>query len=75
MADFYSDWEAACRANRFQKAVATTEIEHKGKMQKVDVIKPLHGDAVICWANTGVRIRMATTKEVDSLRRWRPYAK
>ena len=69
----YRDWEAAAKASRFRKAVATFTLVDGSKKRKVDVIKPLNGDGWLVFASTGYPIRKATTREIDAQKRWRPY--
>lgn len=66
----HRNWHDACMASRFRKAVAKIEIEHNGQKVKAQVVKPLHGDGWLVYHETGVRIRKATTSEIDSRTKW-----
>ena len=70
----FRDWEAAAKASPFGKAVGKDLIiEQKGSRMEAEVIKPLFGDALIVWKGTGIKIRSATTREIDSIKKWLPY--
>ena len=70
---FYRDWEAACRASKWNKAVGRIRLEWAGKMLEFEICKPRHGDAWIQFRRSGYRLRAATSKEVDACRRWKPF--
>ena len=67
-------WELIASANKFQKAVRTDYIVHKGKRMRADLVKPRYGDGWWHWEGTGVPIRKATSGEIDGHTDWRPYA-
>lgn len=66
-------WEEIAKRDKFGKAVRTCVIEHKGKLVKADIVKPLHGDGIACYAGTGIAIRKAESKEIDGHTDWRTY--
>jgi len=69
----YSNWEEACGVSKWGKAVGQIQIDHRGALQRVEIIKPRHGDAMITYYHSGLEIRKATTQEVDSCTKWKPY--
>lgn len=69
----YKDWEEAARHGKWRMAVGQLVIEHKGKPLAVEVIKPLTRDGFLVFKGTFVKIRQATTKEIDSVKRWKPW--
>lgn len=66
----YKNWYDACMESRYRKAVANIDIEHKGKRVAAQVVKPLNGDGWIVYKDTGIRIRQASPKEIDSRTKW-----
>lgn len=70
----YRDWEEAAKASPSRKAVAKIDIEKPdGSKMKAEIVKPLHGDGWIHYENSGIKIRKATAREVDSRSRWDDY--
>lgn len=69
----YKDWQEAAEASPHKKAIAKITIEHKGRSVKAEVIKPLKGDAMINFEGSGIAIRQATSREVDTRPRWDDY--
>jgi len=67
--DFYS----ACDASLYNKAVSKIDIEYKGNRIRAEIVKPRNGDGWIHFEQSGIRIRKATSKEIDSRKRWDPY--
>lgn len=70
---FPEDWEAAARMSKQKKAVGETVIDDRGHLRTVEIIKPLEGDATINYSKSGVVIRKATSREIDSCKRWKPF--
>lgn len=67
-------FEEAARSSRFEKAVSPpVVIEHKGKKVRAELIKGLRGDGYWHWEGSGIRIRKATSQEIDRVSRWKPY--
>ena len=69
----YQDWEEACRYSREEKAVGQTVIDLRGKLIKAEIIKPRFGDGEITYYHSGLVIRKATTREIDSVKKWKVY--
>jgi len=69
----YRDWEEACRQSTEDKAVGQTVIEIRGRLIKAEIIKPRFGDGTINYYHSGLVIRKATTKEIDSVKKWKVY--
>lgn len=69
----YRDWEEAAHLSKWNKAIATLYIVHNNTKRRVDLIKPLYGDGVICYEGTTIPIRKAATAEIDRQKNWRPF--
>jgi hypothetical protein len=69
----YNSFEDACRYGKYYKAVGEITVFHDGKERRMDIIKPLQGDGNLVYKGTTLVARKATTREVDSVRRWKPY--
>jgi len=70
----YRDWEQAARNSKFEKAVGEQAIElPNGEAMRVEVVKPMHRDGFLVYPKSGVVIRQATPKEVDTAKLWRPF--
>ena len=66
-------WEEAAKKSKWEKAIGKSWIVHRNKLIKVEVIKPLHHDGYIVYYHTGIIIRKATTREVDRIKKWKPW--
>ena len=67
----YDNFDDACRASPSNKAIGFIRIEHEGKRIDAELIKPIRGNGVIVYKDhPGIPIRPATSREVDSIRRW-----
>lgn len=70
----FRDWEEACENTRFNRAVGKLgKIRHNGQEVEVDVLKEPGKNGYVVYAGTGLVIRTATTAEVDSIVKWRPW--
>ena len=69
----YPDWEEACRHSRANRAVAEITVEVRGTLVRAEIVKPRYGDAVITYFHSGLVMRPATTREVDSIKSWKVY--
>lgn len=70
----FRSFEEACRASKQRKAVGNIRVEMQdGRVIDADIVKPLQGNGEISWEGTAYPIRRATTREVDTVRWWRPY--
>jgi hypothetical protein len=71
---YFKSWEDACRESPMNKAVGDIMYNHKdGSMRNGQIVKPMYGQPILCYDNTLVKIRNATTREVDSVYQWMPY--
>lgn len=70
----FDNWEDAAKMCKYGKAVGRFRAEVDGRIQPVDLVKPLGRDGVVCYEGTGVVIRRATTREIDSITRWWTYS-
>ncbi len=65
--------EEAGRQSKHCKAVGSIIGIHQGMSQELEVIKPLGRDAFVYLPKIGIPLRKATNKEVDSVKRWKPF--
>jgi len=66
--------EEACENSRYRRAVGRLgKIRHNGNDIPVEVVKYHGGDGFIVFSGTGVKVRRATTSEIDSVKVWRPW--
>ena len=70
---YFVDWEEAAKKSKWSVAIGRIIIEHKGRRLRAEVLKPLHGDGIICYYHSRVKIRDATAREIDSIKRWKPW--
>ena len=74
----YQAWEDAARASYFKSAVseARDAVLDGGKKVRIEIVKPLHGQEYATYAGApGIRVHglRLSTRDVDSVRRWRPW--
>jgi len=71
----YGSWEDAATASKFRQAVSAEQtIEHRGKRVRAELVKKMGADGY--WTPAGfnvVTLRPATSAEVDSITRWKPW--
>lgn len=67
---FYDSWDEAARASKWDKAIGSLYIEHNGRRFEAEIVKTRHGEAEIFYKGCNIKIRKATSREVDSARRW-----
>ena len=68
---YYQDWEEAAEQSLTGRAVATTLIEHEGKMMKAEIIKAKGRDGMVNFWHTAIPIRKATAREIDGIKKWK----
>lgn len=69
---YYESWEEAAEKSLTSRAVATTRIEHEGKLLKAEIIKAKGRDGMVNFWHSAIPIRKATSKEIDGIKRWTP---
>lgn len=71
----YDNWEDAAKASKYRQAVSAEQtIIHKGKSIRAELVKKIGKDGY--WTHAGfnvVALRPATSSEIDSIRRWKPW--
>lgn len=66
-------WEDAAKQSKWGKAIGKLYIIHKNRLTRVEVVKPLHGDADMVYYHSGIVLRKATNKEIDKIKKWKPW--
>lgn len=69
----YDNWEDACKHSKWNRAVGEGYITYKNARVHVEIIKPLYEDPYIVYYHTGIKIRKATTRETDRIRKWKSW--
>jgi hypothetical protein len=70
----FNNFEDACGESPFDKSVSNSfPCEVDGKLKTVEIIKPRHGDGHLVYKGTGVRIRKATSREIEGVMYWKRY--
>ena len=69
----FDNWNEAAQQSHKKKAVGQIVIDHRGRLRKVEIIKSLEGDGIIHYPASGVVIRKATSQEIDSCKKWKPW--
>lgn len=67
---FYDSLDEACNASKWGIAIGRLYVEHKGQRIEAEIRKRAGGNAWIQFKGSAIRIRKATSREVDSVRRW-----
>jgi hypothetical protein len=77
MPKWFKDWEEPARSSPFDKAVsAPFNIQYHGETMRVEIVKPLSGDAYITKAQCPGFVlsdRRPTTAEVDAVEKWQRH--
>ena len=70
--NYYDTWEEAAAQSKVKRAVTTTYIFHEGRNMRCEIIKAEGKDGMLNFWHSAIPIRKATTREVDTARRWKP---
>lgn len=74
MKQWYDNPDDAAREDKRQTAYGETILSYKGKPMKLAIVKRYNRDPVIVFPTApAIVIRRATTREVDSVKRWQAY--
>lgn len=67
----YSSFEEACHASKTNKAIGKIRITINNQPVSAEIVKPLTGDGWVVWEGCpGAKIRWATSREIDSIKKW-----
>lgn len=73
---YLQDWEEAARLSRYSTAVAKFPRkvqDRNGEWVIVDIVKKAHRNGYLVYKQTMLKVRDATTKEVDQTTGWKPW--
>jgi hypothetical protein len=78
---YYPDWQEPAEKCKMRRAISRpmdiliySKTRKMTEIRRVQIIKPLHGDPWMVYANTGIKIpQKVTAKTCDSIRHWKEY--
>lgn len=70
----FNNFYDACDESPFDKSCSSSfPADVGGKVVSVEIIKPRNGDGWLVYKGTGVRIRKATSREIEGATYWKRY--
>lgn len=72
MITYYDSWEEAAEHSTTGRAVSEVKVTERGVVYRAEILKSKGRDGILNHRHSAIPIRKATTKEIDSAKRWRP---
>lgn len=78
---YYQDWQKPAEKSKMRRAISRdmeypvySKTRKKTEMRRVQIIKPLHGDPVMVYANTGIQVPQKVSAALcDQVKHWKEY--